>query len=65
EAFAHTKQAASELGLGCVQQIGDPSIIASYGVMSTPALVIKGTVVSYGKAISVADAKALLQQHFN
>ena len=36
--------------------------IASYGVMTTPALVIDGKVVSYGKVLSKDEAKALLQK---
>ena len=36
--------------------------IAAYGVMSTPALVVKGKVVSYDKVLSVDEAKTLLKQ---
>ena len=34
--------------------------IAAYGVMSTPALVVDGKVVSYGKALSKDEAAALI-----
>lgn len=43
-----------------VEHISDFAQIASYGVMSTPALVVDGKVVSYGKVISVEEAKVLL-----
>lgn len=34
--------------------------IASYGVMSTPALVVDGKVLSYGKVLGVEEVKQLL-----
>ena len=34
--------------------------IASYGVMTTPALVVDGRVVSYGKVLKKDEAKALI-----
>ena len=36
--------------------------IAAYGVMSTPALVIDGEVVSYGKVLTPEEAKTLIQK---
>ena len=34
--------------------------IAAYGVMTTPALVVDGRVVSYGKILKKEEAKALI-----
>jgi len=42
--------------------VTDFAQIASYGVMSTPALVVDGKVVSYGKVLSKDEVKALLQK---
>ena len=36
--------------------------IAAYGVMTTPALVVDGKVVSCGKALKKDDVKALIQK---
>lgn len=51
--------------LGSSEPVGHvtdfPDIVA-YGVMSTPALVVDEEVVSVGKALSVADAKRILQE---
>lgn len=44
-----------------VEHISDFAKIASYGVMSTPALVINGKVVSYGKVLSIEEAKQILK----
>lgn len=61
--FENVKTAAAELGLSDeVLNIGDMSEIASYGVMSTPALVIDGKVVSFGKLIHVNEAKEFIQK---
>lgn len=43
-----------------VEHIRDFGQIASYGVMSTPALVYQGKVVSYGKVLNVAQVKEIL-----
>lgn len=43
-----------------VEHITDFAQIASYGIMTTPALVIHGKVVSYGKVLSVEEIKTLL-----
>lgn len=56
-----TRNAISELGLDLdIEHITDFVQIASYGVMSTPALVLNGKVVSYGKVLSVEDVKNIL-----
>lgn len=52
ELATNTKAALSELGINeNVELITDFSIIAAYGVMSTPALVIDDKVVAYGKVL--------------
>lgn len=57
------RAAVSELGLDLeIDHITDFVQIAAYGVMSTPALVLNGKVVSYGKVLSVEEVKKLLQQ---
>ncbi len=63
ESFANVQTAVAELGLPqTVQNIGDVVEIARYGVMQTPALVVNRKVMSYGKLISVAEAKRLIQK---
>lgn len=43
-----------------IGHVTDFARIASYGVMSTPALVLNGKVVSYGKVLSVDEVKEIL-----
>lgn len=58
---ANAKIAVAELGLEAViEKVTDFADIASYGVMSTPGLVVDGKVVSYGKVISPKDIIKLL-----
>ena len=45
-----------------IDHVTDFAQIASYGVMSTPALVVDGKVVSYGKVLSKDEVKSLLQK---
>ena len=42
--------------------ITDFSQIAAYGVMTTPALVVDGKVVSYGKVLKVDEAVKILNR---
>lgn len=57
----NTKVALEELGLeAVVEKVTDMADITSYGVMSTPALVVNGKVVSYGKVLKPKDIKKLL-----
>ena len=59
-----TKEALTELNVKeNIDHITDFSQIASYGVMSTPALVINGKVVSYGKVLNKDEVKDLLEQN--
>lgn len=57
-----TQTAITELGLDYdIQHIEDYAQIASYGVMTTPALVLHGNVVSYGKVLTVDEIKNIIQ----
>lgn len=63
ELEANAQRALSELGLDDkVELITDYSVIASYGVMSTPALVVDGKVVSCGKVLKPAQAANLIKE---
>ena len=58
-----TRTAISDLQLDYeIEHITDFAEIASYGVMSTPALVFNGEVISYGKVLTVDEVKALLSK---
>ena len=57
----HVKEALKQLNLALpVEHVMDFAKIASYGVMSTPALVLNGEVVSFGKVLSVDEVKHIL-----
>ena len=58
-----TRDAIADLGLeAIVSKVEDIVEIMSYGVMSTPALVIDGKVVVKGRVPSVDEIKRLLTQ---
>lgn len=58
-----TKAALEQLGMDTnIDHVTDFSQIASYGVMSTPALVIDGKVVSYGKVLKTEEVVKILQK---
>lgn len=60
---AATKEALAELGMDTsVEHVTDFAQIAAYGVMSTPALVVDGKVVVYGKVPTKNEVLALLQK---
>lgn len=60
---ASTKEALHQLGMDTtIDHVTDFSQIAAYGVMSTPALVIDGKVVSYGKALKTEEVVKILQK---
>lgn len=62
ELEANTKAALRALGMtDGVQLITDFSVIASYGVMCTPALVLDGKVVSSGRVLTTEEIKELLR----
>lgn len=55
------RKAVEELGLDAsVEKVEDLAGIMSYGVMSTPALVVDGVVRLAGRVPSVAEMKTLL-----
>lgn len=58
----NTQEAVRSLGLNVdVEYVQNMAIIASYGVMSLPALVVHGKVVSTGKVLKPAQIEALLK----
>ena len=57
----NVKAALGQLGLESnIEHVTDLSQIAAYGVMSTPALVVDGKVLSYGKVLKVEEAIKIL-----
>lgn len=60
---AAAKSALAQLGMDTtVDHVTDFSQIAAYGVMSTPALVVDGKVVSYGKVLKTEEVVKILQK---
>ncbi len=58
-----TREALAELGMDTtIAHVTDFAQIAAYGVMTTPALVVDGEVVSYGKVLGKDQVKALIEQ---
>lgn len=58
-----TRAALEQLGMDTmIDHVTDFSQIASYGVMTTPALVIDGKVVSYGKVLKTEEVVSILQK---
>ena len=58
-----TRTALAELGMETsIDHITDFAQIAAYGVMTTPALVVDGKVVSYGKVLKAEEVKSLIQK---
>jgi|BioPla2DNA2_1021312.scaffolds.fasta_scaffold22376_5 small redox-active disulfide protein 2 len=57
-----TKAALEQLGMDtAIDHVTDFSQIAAYGVMTTPALVIDGKVVSYGKVLKTDEVVKILK----
>jgi small redox-active disulfide protein 2 len=60
---AATKAALEQLGMDTtIDHVTDFSQIAAYGVMTTPALVVDGKVVSYGKVLKTEEVVKILQK---
>ena len=60
---ASTVAALDELGMDTtIEHVRDYSEIAAYGVMSTPALVVDGKVVSYGKVLGKDEVIEILKK---
>lgn len=54
--------ALEELGMNAaIEHVRDYAQIAAYGVMSTPALVVDGKVVSFGKVLSKDEVVRLIR----
>lgn len=59
----NTEAAVKEAGLDAViEKVEDLPAIMKFGVMSTPALVVDGRVVSQGKLLSPADITRILSE---
>ena len=57
----NTKKAVQEKGVEAeIEYITDFSVIAGYGIMSTPALMIDGKVVSTGRVLNEKQIGKLL-----
>ena len=57
-----TVEALAELGMDePIGHVTDYAEIAAYGVMSTPALVVDGKVVSYGKLLTKDEVAKILK----
>lgn len=58
-----TKEALAELQMDTsIDHVKDFAQIAAYGVMSTPALVVDGKVVSFGKALKKDEVVTILKK---
>jgi len=58
----NTKEAVKATGIDAeVEYITDFSVIAGYGVMSTPALVVNEKVVSAGRVLKPTDIEKLIK----
>lgn len=59
---AAAKEALEKLGINTtIDHVTDFTQIAAYGVMSTPALVVDGKVVFYGKVLKTDEVVKLLE----
>lgn len=64
ELEANTKAALEQLGMDtAIDHVTDFAAIAAYGVMTTPALVYNGKVLSYGKVLKANEVVKLLQSN--
>ncbi len=61
---SNVEEALNEMGLEVnVEKVEDMEKIFSYGIMSTPGLVINEKVASYGSLLNVKQAKEILEKH--
>lgn len=62
ELEAATATALTSIGVNIeIKHVTDFAVIATYGVMSTPAIVVNEKVISYGKVLKPAEIVALLK----
>lgn len=60
--YERVMQAAEEMGLACeIAKVTDIEAIVGFGVLSTPALVVDGTVKMSGRVPTVAQLKEMLK----
>lgn len=60
---AATREALGKLGMDtAIDHVTDFAQIAAYGVMTTPALVVDGKVVSFGKVLKTDEVVKVLQK---
>lgn len=63
ELEAATREALAELGMDTtIDHVTDFTQIAAYGVMTTPALVVDGKVVCFGKVLKKDEVVRLLKE---
>lgn len=63
ELEVNTKAALEQLGMNTeIDHVTDFTQIASYGVMTTPALVVDGKVAAFGKVLNTQEVVQLLQK---
>jgi small redox-active disulfide protein 2 len=59
---ANARKAVNELKIEAdIEKVTDITKIMEYGVMSTPALVVNGKVVSYGRVLTSEEIKKILK----
>ena len=57
----NVEAAAKELGIECeIYKVTDPSAIAGFGVMQTPALIVDGDVKAAGNILTVPQIVEIL-----
>lgn len=60
--LANTREAVANTGVEAeVEYITDFAVIASYGIMSTPALMVDEKIVSMGKVLKSSDIEKFLK----
>ena len=60
--LANTEEAVRNLGVEAnVEYITDYSVIASYGIMSTPALIKDEKILSMGKVLKSSEIEKLIK----
>lgn len=58
----NTREAVAKLGVEAeVEYITDFAVIAGYGIMTTPALMVNDKVVSTGKVLKAKDVEKFLK----